>query len=451
MKAIIANDIDCDLARKKDVRAYASRALWFAEAGDVIISSDRIDSVFVDYVGAWLGFDEVELGRMEAPAGRYGRAVFDPLSIEKLASDERFRAIIGGSEIENIVALWPSSSVGKMVELLHRRGLFAGARFFGQGGGALLNDKTTFRSLSAAYDFPVAPGTVVRSCAAAASATRDLLRGHRAVIAKAAHGGAGARNDIILLGEQNTRTDEAGAKRVFSVATPNADLDQYWEGAWDRLSDHDRFGVVVEAFVEDCRTAYAEFWCGEQTSELGAIGDLVFSGGHLGDEVSPSQALSEKERVDLERLAQPVAERCRLLGYRGPLSVDAIVESNGKIWFTEINCRYTGSTHLWRSLLPRITGRPPAFRSSLGERYLVQSTTSSDWQVGSLARFSQKLSAEGILAHDPSQDGVIMITPVIGGDNSGGPLIYATVSRSGLGHQEFRAELSRVFGGNREL
>lgn len=448
MKLIIANDIDYDLARKKDVRAYASRALWFANQEDVLIVGDDIDPVYVAHVSSVLERDLQSVNFIKSPAGRFDRTVMDPLSLCEPEFVEIVRNVLSGRDIDELWAMWPSSSVAKLVELLRRRSMLPGARFIGQGGGSLLNDKTIFRALSASLDFDVAPGMWVRSQDAAVSATRDLLKKRGVVLAKGAHGGAGARNEIIAWQRDKADFIDVGAKRVCLLDSLEDGVSTFWEDAWDRLSDHNRFGVVIESFIEGCKTSYAEFWCGDRTTKLGAVGDLIFKNNALEDEALPSQHLDFEQKALLERKAFPIADACRKLGYRGPLSVDAIIDKEGKVWFTEINCRFTGSTHLWSSIYPMLLSEDSSDVANNSETYLMQSTTNAQCSFSTLSNFLSRLDSLGILYQPGSNQGIIAITPIIGGNNSGGPLIYATVANSLAEHQALRAALLQEFSHN---
>src|SRR4051794_6467643 len=113
MKIILANHIDPSIRHRGDLRAWTQRAVWFAAGGDVIVTGHEPDQSFLRYATALNGVDWRQLQVVVAPPGRYGGLLLDPSSLSDPGLLEAVRAAVGARAVEQIFALWPSTSVAQ--------------------------------------------------------------------------------------------------------------------------------------------------------------------------------------------------------------------------------------------------------------------------------------------------------------------------------------------------
>jgi hypothetical protein len=237
---------------------------------------------------------------------------------------------------------------------------------------------------------------------------------------KRSYGGGGAGNEIVAT--QCLSVSHAGHASAETVEATTESLHAYWERRWPWASSDGAHPVIVEAFVPDARTLYAEVVCGDDGVGTGKIGELKFEDGRIAREVFPAQEVPNTVLAQLQHAADRLAQAYRAAGYRGFLSLDSVVTSDGRVLFTEANARYTSSTHLHQRIAHRV-----ARVADAPERVVVQTLSPPSWQLQSLSELLEKLSRHG-LAFDPAlRRGVLAVTPLVHGS---GQLLLAAVAEN---------------------
>ncbi|KIH97623.1 hypothetical protein LP52_18110 [Streptomonospora alba] len=402
MRLLIGNHIDDSIRLRPETRAWTQRIVWFARDGDLIVLPDHPDSRFVAYATALTGVDSTTLRFHSPPGGRYGRASLDPLSLTAPAFVAAVAADLG--DVEEVFALWPSAQVTRLAEALGVADRFPGAKFFAQGGGEVANNKATFRALAAGAGAATPAGAVCRSQAEAAAATHALLKTTTAVVVKQAHNGAGVGNQVVTE-DPAVATGHAGARHHHQLPPGAGAVEAYWEQHWAWASAADRFPVVVEEFRPGATSVYAEFYAGDDGVRPTEAGALYYAQGRLSHQIVP---LRSEHRQRLVGAAAPLAQAYQRLGYRGPLSADALLEDGGGILFTEVNAQVSGSLHIYQVIAHAIVqaDTPP-------QRLVVEHHVPPRWNVSGFEEFLQALD-ELDVAYDPrTRTGVIVSMPVI--------------------------------------
>ncbi|WP_315765130.1 MULTISPECIES: hypothetical protein [unclassified Bradyrhizobium] len=413
MRLIIANDLDDWIVRKTDIRAWSQRMLWFAEQNDVVVSMCSPDPEFVQYVGELKGIDSTTWSFHTPPNNRFGGKMFDHMSL----MDPEFVSSIAkdATRATDVLVSWPSPLVAQFVDRIGVSDRWPGYPVFAQAASELFNSKAAFRVFAAGNDVPIAHGTVCRSIDAAAYATSNLLTSNGAAVIKKALGSAGAGNHILTT-ETDLDVGGAGCKYLSVIENRSASILEFWREHWAWASSSGAYPVVVEAFQRGARTIYAEYECADDGVCLGCIGELKFSDrSPIGDTV-PVVDLGPDERRILLDESLKLANAYWKLGYRGPLSADAIVATDGAVTFTEVNAQVTGSTHVYRILL-RLAG---------AGRKVSQVFSPQNWMIESTSQFMSMIRRLGCAYDATSRRGIIVTTPRIGSERTG-PIAFATV------------------------
>jgi hypothetical protein len=419
MRILIANDTDDSVCLKKDVRSWTQRIVWFAKENDIIIFSDPPCSKYVELVCKLKDIDSSSLRIITLKSGRFGNEQMDTFN---LLDEELINGISEFSvHITEIIPLWPSPNVSDFAERLGLSDRFKGCGFFSQFGVELGNNKCNFRAISIGNNISIPDGKVCHSKFEAIVRTRRLLEKYGTVIIKRAHGGAGAGNYILTL-DHEVDTGHSGAKYFSFIGNLDSELFDFWHGHWEWASFDNAYGVVIEEYIPNAQTIYVEFLCSEQKVNLEGCGELLYEKGSLVGEFVNVLSAPEHIKSSLFSEGEKLASVYQKLGYRGLISCDAIHDGNN-MYFTEVNARFSGSTHLYSIIANDIVCD--------STRFVAQVTSPDSVFIPSVEEFVYRLSASGLLFDPEVNTGVYPVTPTF---EKSGQIIYFVVANS---FQEF--------------
>ncbi len=414
MRLLIANEVDPMLSWV-DFRSYSQRLLWFAEDGDVLVLPVAPPAAFLRHATSLTGTDPASLTFLVPPPGRYQGKVIDPYSLlDPDFLDRTAKALAAApGPATGLLSCWPSPLVPRYAAALGLRHLVPGAAFIDQGGGELANSKAEFRAIAAAAGVPTAPGAVCRTSHEAAQEIPRLLAGTGAVLVKQAHNGAGAGNQLVVRDDDH-RTDHVGAKLLHRLGPGPDAIAHYLAEHWAWASRDDRYPVVVEEFQPASRTVYAEYLAEDTGVRPTATGELDYRERRLVRESTPARGLPADVRQRLLAGAARLAEAYRALGYRGHLSADAVVDAAGRLVFTELNARVTGSLHLYGPIAGRVvdTTRHPGLS-------VTQHRTPAHWPALDLDDFLAAATAADCAYRPETRRGVLVSLPSVPGVRGG--------------------------------
>lgn len=411
MRILIGNHIDPSIRDRGDLRAWTQRIVWFARDGDLIVLSDEPDQRFLAYATSFTGVDPASLRVLVPAAGRHGGRLLDPENLTRAEFVPAVRNALGEGgldQVDEVFALWPSPHVSRFADALGVEDRFAGAGFFAQGGGELSNNKATFRALAAGAGAPLPAGAVCRSQGEAVATTVALLDGTGAVMVKQAHNGAGVGNQL-LVRDASLASDHVGARHIHQLDGGDGEaIEAYWGQRWDWASAHGRFPVVIEEFVPDAVSVYSEHYAADDGTRPTEMGTLLYVGRRLSHQIVPLRGVDENVRAQLFDGGVRLAEAYRALGYRGHLSADAIVTTDGRVVFTEVNAQVSGSLHIYQVIAHHIVDT-----TAMPERSVVEYHVPPTWAVPDFDAFLAAVDQLGC-AYDPAtRTGVIVSMPVI--------------------------------------
>ena len=417
MRLLIANDLDDSLLHKVDVRAWAQRMLWFAQNEDVIITMDLPDRRHIEYVTRLTGVDPDSLQFISLPGtGRFERRMFD----HHLLLDPDLLAQLRPmcAQICEVHAQWNSPLISVFLDELGLNDAWPGAGLFSQNGAEVLNNMGNFRAFATAAGVPISEGVVCRTLEDAQFHSARLLRRHRALMVKQAHAGAGAGNLLLTTDETIPGLRSGNSRREVLPAENSVALESFWAAHWPWASSKERYGVVIEQYVEDAASVYVEFFLDRTGPKVREVGELHFEEGRLAREVVPARNIPERVRTEVVGSAARLATYYYNLGHRGFLSADVVVTRAGKFTFTEVNAQFTGSSHLYNIVANKVVG---AWERGLS---VTQMTSPLAWQLSNLPELLEALEQEELAFTNEADDCIIPITPCIG---DRGVLILAVV------------------------
>jgi hypothetical protein len=385
----------------EDRRAFgcgAQRLLWFAEDDDILVLPWAPDDAYIRHVTELTGTRRASLRLIVPPTGEFGPDVLSPDRLADQGFRDRVDAAMADQRVDRVFAIYPDAAVASLARSLGVEDALPGHRFLDQGGSALVNSKALFRAVAAGIGIPVATGTVTTARSVAEEALCALLTAGHCVIVKREFGFGGDGNEILSPADG---VRPSGAKRAV-VLTDQPAVRSYLEQRWDWLTNGGRHEVVIERYHPDALPVYAEFLVSDTGIELTGHGELLMAPLFDGL-VIPAPTLAVDALTQLVDSCRRLCEAFHTIGYRGSMSVDAIV-TGGQVLLHESNSRVSGGGHLHDVIGKKIVGEKAP--GDLGDRIIYER---GGWRVSSFQAAVERLVAAG-LDYDPvSRTGVILV------------------------------------------
>ncbi|GJH22529.1 hypothetical protein CBA19CS22_38325 [Caballeronia novacaledonica] len=317
----------------------ASRHVWFAEPGDIVILPKTLSPRMLKYVSAVLGFPADTITFLVPPSDQN---VPPPLGIRQLLSASILDSL---RETMNSSADWELfpyiydrsiSCLASELGLSHKA-----SDFLADGGAELLNDKMVFRPLAGGVGVKLAPGRVNSSTFELRDSLKNLMFHTGAVIVKQDRN-SGADGNIVVTTRHDMKTAQ-GASAVFPVSAEG--IDAVADQIWERLAYHEKTNLVVEAYYEVERVLYAEFELPKDRSRVAFSnwGEVRLDPGYKGLILPPE--IGSNKGAEFISGAAELARAALALGFHGLIDIDGIVTTDGTVIFNEVNGRAGGCSH----------------------------------------------------------------------------------------------------------
>ncbi|WP_053923773.1 hypothetical protein [Streptomyces chattanoogensis] len=442
MRILLGNQIDDTIRGVGDMSAAAQRVLWFANDHDLLVLPTVPDPDYVAHVTGLTGTDPSTLRVCVTPPDRHGGRLLDP---QGLTDPDFLRTVAAGLDpeaVSEVFALWPSASVARFADSLGIAHALPGAAFIAQGGGEPVNSKAFFRALAAGAGVAVAEGTVCHGRAEAEQALAErIAQSGAAVVVKQAHNGSGNGNHIVF-GGATADTGHAGARHVSVLGSGPGEVREFWERQWSWASAGGRFPVVVEAYVPGAVSVYAEYRVTDDGVAHTGAGILGYADRLLDVQVVPLRPAdigAEAHRLLLAQ-GERLAETYRATGYRGHLSADAIVDTRGRIVFTEVNAHVSGSLHLYDAIAERLVGV-----STYPERTVAEYEVPEQWGLRHVTDFVAGARAAGCLYDPSTRLGALVSTAPLWDEDGGAAFMFCLVYDTHERREDLRTRLAREF------
>jgi hypothetical protein len=373
----------------------AQRMLWFARDGDVVVLPWAPEDAYLDYLTALTGTRSASLTLVVPPPGFLGADLLTPDRLADEGFRDELRNVLADRSVDSILAAYKDFSIVELAESLGIERAVPGYRFSAQGGDALVNSKATFRAVAAGAGIPIAPGIVARQQQQAEATITALLTQGYTVMVKQEFAGGGFGNEILSPADG---VRPAGAQKVVVLPDRPAIM-RYVAERWAWLTGGRDHRLVIERYFPDSITVYAEFLVTDNDSQLLGVGEILMEPVAVG-EIVPPPSLTPDARAWLVDAGRRLCEQFRMMGYRGNISADAILTTEGEIVFTETNGRITGSTHLHTVVGGRIVDE-----EHRGKRVFLEH---DGWAVPSFSAAVEQLTAAGLTYDPDTQTGVVL-------------------------------------------
>jgi hypothetical protein len=417
------------------VARQAYRTLWCVRAGDVVILPVPPEVRFLEYLCGITAVDPASVRVVVPPPGRSGT---DLLYEDRMTDNGFIRELTEIVAREGVDEVLPYHFDRATARLLLSVGLgdrAPGLGFIAQGGGETVNSKAVFRAIAAGADVPTAEGTTVRALREAEKVIWDLLSCHGSLILKQDLEVAGLGNEIISMRDDMR---PVGARRVEHVKD-REELCGYLRDRWDWLTRQGAARVVVERYYPDSVPLYVEMSILDHEDRLDGYGEMRMDP-ILNGHIVPGYRSHDDAFAELTTSSHRLCRVLRTMGYRGPLSVDAIVTPDGRLLVSEINCRQGGPTHIHE-----------LGRKIFGPGYLTDAVLSEDRKkrLPPLGEFVTELDREGIHYDPARKEGVVVTLDDVGPGKGFGEccVIGPTASRV----EELESRVARLLSRPRDL
>jgi hypothetical protein len=401
-RLLIGNEFDEDLrgAERESIAWWVQRLAWFARDHDVLVLPEAPGEGYLEYVAELTGTRRETLSVVVPPPGRTGTRILTADRILGPALLDMLKSALAGREIDEIIPLWPHSSIATLATRLDAGPALPGHGFISQGGGSIVGSKAIFRAVSAGVGVPLPAGAVCSNVLTAEEVITRLIEKGETAILKLEYRSGGTGNEVLSPTEG---VRPVGARRTVVVKDRGA-VRAYLEEQWDWLTDHETHRIVIENYVRDSRAYYSELLISDDAVELSGTGELMAAPQHIGS-VTPSGLDPDLEEEVIEG-GRLMCEALRAMGYRGWVGADAIVTPDRRVMFTEWNGRFTGTTHTHHILGEVVVG--PGYAK---DRILLQRLWPPGWPTPPFRALLDALAAAG-LAYDPAtRAGVIIDGP----------------------------------------
>ncbi|WP_188272696.1 peptide ligase PGM1-related protein [Streptomyces sp. CBMA152] len=327
-------------AERSGLRRLAQRAVWCAEDGDLLVVPVHPGEDFLAYATQMAGLDRSSLEVVVAPFGEAGVQVPLGHGRRRPEFERRLREVAARRGVDR---LWPYFFDTSVAAFAARLGLAEGTpgfAFMAQGGAELLNDKATFRALAAGVGASVPEGVVTADRGSAAEYAWDLLAGGHSAILKRTRNAGGLGN---VLFSPEPGVEVVGANRHV-VVDDRAALEAHLAEQWPDYTASGRHPVVIERYHPSSVPLYTGLHITDGGITPYGHGEMRMAP-LLAGVVVPPQAADHPRFPDFLAQAERIGAVVRTMGYRGRLSVDAMLTPDGRILLNEINARAGGATH----------------------------------------------------------------------------------------------------------
>ena len=343
------------LVFRQAVASEAKRLAWLLENGDVLISPSPVSRLMMEYIAQKMALDLDSITILPASNDINNPSTLTSDTLLNAEFVNHLSKLINTDNLWEVLPYFFTSSVIHLCGRLNIPILINDTNsFMSQGGAEILNNKAVFRAIAAGQNISLPPGNVCRTAKELYCAMIELLNSHGTIIVKQIMNGGGDGNIAVTLED---RPAYPGIRELFKLASYDEVTLDLATTLWNLLADG--FGnnqLVIEAYLSSKQTLYAEYLISPDKStykrlSAGTVrmdkdGDRRGNGmvNWIGFEI-PFQLpahLSEMFFTQCDILASIVST----LGYSGRINFDAIYTDDEKVFFSEINGRLGGCTHI---------------------------------------------------------------------------------------------------------
>lgn len=376
------------------------RMLWLADRRDIVVLPSAPDPDFAHYVWETLGIADDAPTVLIPQAGRQGASLLyrDRLRDEDFLAE--LATLIAANGVDRIAPFYFDEDITWLADRLGLDARTPGFDFLQQRGNELVNSKSFFRTIGSGNGIDLPKGQLFRTRYSAEEFIWSLISAGCTAIVKQDNHGGGFGNEILT---PTTGREWLGATRVTTIGT-REELAAHLATAFSRYTANASRPVVIENYIPDSVPIYVELFIADEAVTVVGLGEMRMkktpNGSSMTGLVIPPPSSAPESLARFLDSAGRLGAAVRAIGYRGPISIDAIRTPTGDIMFNEFNGRVGGSTHAHR-IGELVIGGP-----YLQDRVLLMRSRCS-WS--SLPDTLRVLREHG-LAYDPATRTGVLIT-----------------------------------------
>lgn len=318
----------------------ATRHVWFAEPGDIVVLPRPISESMKRYVFQILGYssDAVTFIVPEADPD-FPR----PLGSKQLLCPAFINTLQKAMGTPTGWVIWPyifDRGIANLVTKLELSQSCGSTPFLLEGGAELINDKSIFRAIAAGRGVKLAPGRTVTTSHELIRSIHDLIGHTGSVIVKQTRHSAADGNAVLT-----TAPDTIGNGAAVVIQVDVNNLESSVGKIWNRLAFQEQTSLVVETYYQVEKSVCAEFQISHANSSVSLLNrsEIRLNPGFLGLIIPPK--ISSQKETRFVSGATEIARAICDMGFDGLINVDGIVTTNNEVIFNEVNARTGGCSH----------------------------------------------------------------------------------------------------------
>lgn len=260
------------------------------------------------------------------------------------------------------------------------------------------NSKVEFRKISISNHIPIPEGAVCSTQEELAISLKYFLKINEQVIIKQEYNASGKGNIGISLNKHH----HFGGVINTIILKENRCINEFAYQLWAEHTNLQNSRLIVEVYYANKGTFTAQFLSPPrgQNPRLLSYSEIIMETRWIGVQIPPQTLSSEQTKTLItysEQLACIMQER----GYLGYLCCDAILTSDDKLLFTEINVRPGAETHAYVLALQ-------LFGPGYENKMIV--STRNNLKTDSFINTHKQLKDKNLLLNNDNNAGIVLLT-----------------------------------------
>lgn len=374
---------------------YNLRFLWLLEPGDIIILPKQPAKGFLAYLAK---VKQIDLDTLHVVVLDHKYTSLNSTALLDMMLIMRLQQIIIAPLEWRIEACYFNQAVAMLAETLHLTISPEWIALVKSDLFRLANSKVEFRKISIDNNIPIPEGRVCSTWEALAASINDLLEITGQVIIKQEYNASGKGNiGITYYKDQHF----VGVMQTI-VLNQDQSINDIAHHLWSMNTNSHNTLLIAEVYHPNKGTFTAQFLSpppGQEPTLL-SYSEILMESRWVGVQIPP-HSLSFEQTNELLTYSKQFASIMQARGYQGYLCCDAIVTTDNKLLFTEINVRPGAETHAY-VLAQHLFG------VGYGDKMVI--LTRHCAQPNSFINLHQQLRDDNLLLNMGDTMGIIMLT-----------------------------------------
>ncbi len=377
------------------------RFSWFAKEGDILVFPCPISENFKSYSMNLMGVDPEKVIQISLVESDDSPQLFNMKSL----GNTNFINKLKNSEIINddweILAYYNDRFSSHLFDILSNNKYTSNFnnKFLYYGGAETLNSKSEFRRLAAGAAIPIAEGDICYTRQELIDAIKHYINITGKVIVKQDINASCEGNIVVDLVEK----DKENKGCLFTLHLKSrAEINAIADYLWEKLVIARNNSLVVEAYYEAKVILYSEINISSSSPYPTVLnfGEMRMTPMWSGFQI-PGESLSYFQLAKFIEHSLHLAKSCKDRGYVGKINCDAVLTIGNHLFFTEINGRLGGCSHIHE-----------VATTLIGPDYLQNSFLLTECNAkfnGNFIQLLELLRKEDLLFSKPSRIGVVIL------------------------------------------